>query len=191
MVIVVGMGPSLGKLARGREIDKFPNIVRMPDFKRNAYYDYMHYNKRDHGERTDYIVAAAQLRTHVIEYDVIPRKATWIYGRPGAISREKETHLKNYLGKYKPVVCRESDRWLNRFVEMGARSLPRRIPIPQTGIIGTIIAIEKLKPKQVFLAGLDSFWDESQGMRYNHDMNTTRRLMHEIIDLYEIELVKF
>jgi hypothetical protein len=193
VIVVVGWGPSLANQGLGKEIDDVPTVIRMPDHghKWNPQDDHIGYCESDHGKKTDYFVTSAQMANRLPNNGIIPNKASWIFSRPGDITAEKENEFKVKLAPYKPEICREADQWLNRFIQMGARKIENRLPIPQTGAIAAILAMEKLHPKEIYLAGMDSYWDNTQSMRFMHDLNMTRKLLIEVAFNRGVRIVKF
>jgi len=187
-MIIVGNGPSLKDKKRGDEIDSFQTVIRLTET--NIFRtDHACYNIADHGRKTDYLIA----NTYTYKFaSNVPKYETWIYSRPNELNDSIKVKIYNRLLNYNPVFVNIlTDYWLNYFETIGNSNITKFRPIPQTGIIGIIISILKLKPYKLTLAGFDSYWDESMAVRGVHDLITERQLISEISTIYKTELIKF
>lgn len=190
MVIIVGHGPNLFEQHRGPEIDSYPIVIQIPKTKTGKL-DRRVPNSIDYGSRATYWGTSSQDHSAIINKKILPERESWIFSRPGSMNEETIATLHQRLKKYNPVICYETDQWLNRFIDMGARSLNGFRPIPQTGECLALLAMARLQPKKIVLAGFDSFWDESQTERGLHDLVAARKLLTEASNYYGVNLEPF
>lgn len=189
MVIIVGWGKSLEDKNRGHEIDSYPAVIRFPPMK-ILYNDHAIYKPSDHGWKTDYFTTLVGNAQRLIDHDKVPNKESWLISRPDSISQQKEIELICQFAKFRPVICRDVDKWLSRF-EKTAKRIQNNRPIPQTGLITALIAMERLHFKKLYLAGFDVFWDESISWYGMHDMVAGRKMVAEVAKLHDVEVIKF
>ena len=190
MVIIVGHGASLAGQGRGEEIDSFPVVIRLR-FGGKKTEDNSIPNPKDCGTKKTILAANAQSHKIIKETEIHPDGETWLFSRPGDISEDYKKQIFYNFVMFNPVICTESDKWLKRYDEMGAKGFDGHKPIPGNGTIVTLIAMERLKPKKIYLAGFDAFWDKSITRRSNHDLVCERKLLKEASKHYGVELVKF
>lgn len=177
MVIIIGHGPSLNGRNRGEEIDEFETVIRLANMPPNRTIDAIPLTHNDHGKKTDYFVVSTADCKHLITKRIVPNQGTWVFSRPGKMDKGVEAAY----SKYKARCSYEPDKWLNRFDEIGARNLREwSKAFPCNGTMAIILAHEILKPKAIYLAGFDAWWDYTVTERGGHDYIAERILLAEM-----------
>lgn len=193
-MIIVGHGPGIGQ-GRGKEIDSHDIVIRFADY---------FYNRRDKdfGTKTTYLMTIDQKMADVLNNNVMPEIETWVFGRPGWTTQEQAIQR---IGKFKPYVCTETNQWLKRFKEIGAKGyISKRVPDQphfSQGLAAIIMAGAKLKPDVLTLAGFDNLIEGKNGnyealtnnrtINSYHDFEAENILMEEIATYYEFEVRVF
>jgi hypothetical protein len=142
-VVVVGHGPSLKGAGLGSEIDKH-FVVRL----KNCHM--LLAEPKDYGKKTSAMCSSTEVlptltKIHAPEY--------WGYPKKGDYSPRRVKWLKNHVDRHSKVfvpldVCNE---WNQKFCEIGGRH-----PNLSTGMGAVVIALDRLKPGRVLLAGFDN-----------------------------------
>lgn len=189
--LIVGHGPSL-RAGRGKDID-LHTVVRFGD---GLYWQ----TPEHYGTRTDYILTIDQNVADLLNNRVVPRE-TWVFGRPGV--RDEEFIMQRIRG-YNPYICTETDPWLKRFKEIGAKGYrSRRYPDDphfSQGLAAIIMAAERLK-SDILLGGFDNLLSGSNasyksyaaydGFHTYHDFEKEHELLQEIKKHYGVEIVGY
>lgn len=192
-VLIVGHGPGFAGRSLGREIDSHDAVVRFGD---SGYWQ----KPDDYGTRTDYLLTVDQRIADIINVGTVP-KETWVYGRPEF--RDEKLILER-LAKFNPIICTATDRWLQRFKEIGAtgycseRTLGK--PFMSQGLAAVIMTADRLKPERIRLVGCqallsgnggqyDSGVNRGQVITAEHDFAAERRLLDEVKKEYGFEAV--
>lgn len=188
--LIVGHGPSLKGKGRGKEIDLL-TVVRFGD---GLYWQ----TPEDYGTRTDYILTIDQNVADLLNNRVVP-KETWVFGRPGV--RDEEFILER-IKRFNPHICTETDPWLKRFKEIGAKGYcSRRFPDDphfSQGLAAIIMAAERLHT-DILLGGFDNLLSGSNdgfksfaahdGFNTFHDFEAEHKLMREIESHYGVRVI--
>lgn len=191
MVLIVGHGPGLAGMSRGREIDSHDVVIRFGD---SGYYQ----KENDYGVKTDYILSVDQRIADVINVGRIP-KETWVYGRPRF---RDEPLILARLKKFNPVICTATDRWLERFKEIGATGYStERAPDPHfsQGMAAIIMVADRLKEKKIKLMAFQALLNGDSGhyesganqwriIKAQHDFAAERKLLDEVIGHYGLKV---
>jgi len=193
--IIIGHGPGIRGAKRGNEIDQFRAIIRFGD---GFYWQ----TPEDYGWQTDYVLSGDQRIADIIT-NCPQAKEVWVYGRP---DYRDEALIMRRLKGYRPYVCRETDGWLQRFKEIGAKGYcSQRCPEDphfSQGLAAIIMAAERLEEKHICLAGFknllagdngdyDAETNRGHTIISYHDFEAERRLLDEIIDHYGLEIGDF
>lgn len=197
-VIIVGRGPSLIDQGRGEEIDSFPIVVRFiatnerKEGKKTT--QTVFYNELDHGIKTTYYTSAISRVKDITKYGVIPEKGTWVYGRfkPGIWDDtiKEVSENRDRLPKYNPIFCMESVFWHQHYVRLGARDLGSKA-IFTRGAAAVICAASRLRPKKIYLAGFDAFYDYTVDTLGPHDIFFERIMVENVAKFYGAYLERF
>lgn len=152
-VCIVGHGPSLKSARLGEKIDACDVVVRLKNCSMLLA------EPHNYGKRTDVMCSSTEVLHHLPK---IRAKEYWGYPKKGSFNERAVFRLRQQVD-FAPVhipleVC---ELWNEFFRGLGAKH-----PNVSTGVGALIIALDKLKPEVVYLAGFDKVWSpESEGYR--------------------------
>jgi hypothetical protein len=191
-VVVVGHGPSLKKQRLGKKIDEADFVVRLKNCSMLLA------ERPMYGRRTDAMCSS----TEVLHY--LPKvKAAeyWCYPKKGFYNQASLWWLEKRvvpLGSKVIVPLDVCNLWNGFFRELGGRH-----PNVSTGMAAVIIALDRLKPKKLWLAGFDNVLNpriegyrstvptqfNDGGMKdTGHDWATENRMLPYLAAKYESEI---
>jgi hypothetical protein len=177
--IILGHGPSLRSAGRGHDISLFDNIIK---FSHGLRWQ----SPRNYARRVDYLLVSQQnLADIAIQHS--QAKDNWIWTRPGWWDEEM---IERRCGPYPYTICKETDKWAQRFKDLGAtKFVSERDPNPifSSGVAALIISCEQLKAPSVVMAGFDDFVNGNQDGK--HDIDVEKRLIEEIMHHYNMEVL--
>lgn len=138
----MGHGPSLKKARLGKKIDACDVVVRLKNCA-SLLMDRLSY-----GSKTDVMCSS----TEVLPYlEKVRAREYWGYPKKGHFNQASVWQLQRKVLPAPVVVPLEvCNLWNLFFQEMGAKH-----PNVSTGVGALIIALDRLKPKVVYLAGFD------------------------------------
>lgn len=195
-VLIIGHGPSIQGKNHGEMIDGHETVVRFGD-------SFMYQNPQDYGTKANYVITGDQrvadilIRWHLHKERA---KEVWVYGRPGF---RDEPFLKQRLKGFSPYICRETDPWLEKFKDLGAKGYcSERCSDPHfsTGMAAIIVSAERLKAKAIKLMGFDAllggdssdYWsgtNKGKTIQARHDFKAENKLLGEVVNHYGFRLV--
>lgn len=142
-VVIVGHGPSLKTSRLGEQIDACDVVVRLKNCSMLLA------EPRNYGKRTDVMCSSTEVLHHLWK---IKAKEYWGYPKKGYFSQNAVAWLERKIGYQSPVVVPlEICIFWNEFF----RGLGSSHPNVSTGVGALIIALERLRPEVVYLAGFD------------------------------------
>lgn len=188
-VVVVGHGPSLKGARLGTKIDRHP-VVRL----KNCYM--LLAEAQDFGRRTDYMCSSTEVITNLAK---IKAQEYWGYPKKGSYNAAPVEWLERQTKKPVIVPLDICNLWNAAFLELGGKH-----PNVSTGMAAIIIALDRLSPKTLYLAGFDKIWSpEGPGYistvptRFNndgksdtgHDWPKERELLGYLATAYQAEII--
>lgn len=200
-VIIVGSGPSVHEAHLGELIDDHDVVIRFSNYPtwQTAHEHY--------GKKTDYVVVIDQQEADILNHN-IRAKEVWIFCRPD-LTPDQYRQKTDRISYHNPVICYETDKWVKRFKEMGAKGYcsPRFPDEPMfgQGIAAIVYALERLNPISLTLAGFDNllkgvnedtYWTGTNLLTHGGtikrmtDWETEKELLQEIVKYYGKKVFK-
>ena len=188
-VCIVGHGPSLKGAGLGKKIDACDVVVRLKNCSMLLA------EPRNYGKRTDVMCSSTEVLHHLWKVKALEY---WGFPKKGSYNQGSVAWLERKIGYSAPVVVplQVSNFWNEFFRQMGAKH-----PNVSTGVGALIIALDRLSPKEVYLAGFDKVLDPStDGYKctvptlFNkggtadtgHDWNTEKLLLDYLAAQYKV-----
>ena len=184
-VIIVGHGPSLIGAGLGSRIDSYPIVVRMKHCMKLLE------NQKDFGKRTDYMCSSTEVMVNMLP---VKAKEYWCYPKRGRWNKSLEEQMKvPYV-----IPLELCEKW-NVWFRSQKTSREHEIPNYSTGMAAIIIALDRLKPNKLILAGFDSMLnpkvpytstlsDRSYKNQIGHDWEIENRMLKLLSEEYHCEI---
>ncbi len=147
-VVVVGHGPSLKKNRLGEKIDACDVVIRLKNCSMLLT------EKRSYGRRTDVMCSSTEALAHLPK---VRAKEYWGYPKKGHYNKASVWQLERKVipdGGKVFIPLELCNFWNCFFLELGGRHSN-----VSTGMAAAIIALERFKPKILYLAGFDNVMD--------------------------------
>lgn len=188
-VLIVGHGPSLIGANLGSRIDSFPTVVRLKHCQKLLT------NQRDFGKRVDYMCSSTEVMLGMLG---LKPKEYWCYPKRGRWNKEVELQMK--LKADAPYVipldlCEKWNVWFRSQKTMREHEIPNY----STGMAAIIIALDRLRPNKLILAGFDSLLnpkipytstlsDRSYKNQIGHDWEIENRMLTLLSEEFNCEI---
>lgn len=186
-VVVIGHGPSTIGRKLGKVIDSMV-VVRMKNCG-----SLLEQHAADYGTRTDYHCATVETFKTARHARTSP-KQYWGYPKYGTWTSAAVSHMKKHSNTDVIVPVEVTEYWNDIF-----RSLDAGHNNISCGMAAVVIALDRLKPTTLWLAGFDNVLDPSlpyetlvgrRGAACGHDWHTEHELLRIIADHYMTEIKK-
>lgn len=141
-VVIVGHGPSLRTAGLGKKIDACDKVVRLKNCS------YLLAEKQNYGKRTDILCSSTETL-----YNLPKLKAEeyWGYPKKGSFAPARVRRAERRLGRQIVIPLETCNLWNCFFLELGGKH-----PNVSTGMGAIIIALDRLNPEKLYLAGFDT-----------------------------------
>lgn len=191
-VVIVGHGPSLKKARLGERIDGMDFVVRLKNCSMLLA------EKRMYGSKTDAMCSSTEVLHHLPK---VKAKEYWGYPKKGFYNQGAVWWLERHVVPQGGVVVVPLDvcnLWNGFFRELGGKH-----PNVSTGMGALVIALDRLKPEKVWLAGFDNVWNpKTRGYKstvptqFNaggskdtgHDWETEHQMLPYLAAKYQCEI---
>jgi hypothetical protein len=189
---VVGHGPSLRGARLGEKIDACDFVVRLKNCSMLLT------EKRSYGRKTDVMCSS----TEVLHYlHKVKAKEYWGYPKKGFYNQASVWQLERKVvpdGGKVIIPLEVCNLWNGFFREIGGRH-----PNVSTGVAAVIIALDRLKPSKLYLAGFDkvlnpgspgykctvpTLFNNGGNSDTGHDWYTERSLLSYLAANYKVEI---
>jgi len=188
---IVGHGPSLKKLRLGPKIDACDTVIRLKNCSMLLA------EKARYGSRTDVMCSSTEVFRTLAK---IKAKEYWGYPKKGKVVNQAsvwwlERRVVVPWGAKVIIPTEVCNFWNSFFQEMGAKH-----PNVSTGMAAIVIALDRLKPKRLFLAGFDKVlnpetegykstvpteWNKDGNKDTGHDWAAERQLLDYLAAYYK------
>lgn len=154
-VVVVGHGPSLKGARQGEKIDACDVVVRLKNCSMLLA------EKRSYGTKTDVMCSSTEVLAYLPK---VKAKEYWGYPKKGFYNHASVWQLERKVvpeGGVVVIPIEVCDLWNGFFRELGAKH-----PNVSTGMAAVLIALDRLRPSKLVLAGFDKVLNPgSEGYR--------------------------
>jgi hypothetical protein len=154
--VIVGHGPSLRTAGLGKKIEACDKVIRLKNC------GYLLAEPQNYGKRTDILCSSTETLYNLPK---LKAKEYWGYPKKGTYAPARVRRAERRLGKTIVIPEDACNLWNCFFLELGGKH-----PNVSTGMGAIIIALDRLKPETLYLAGFDTLLNPA--VKYSSTVET-------------------